>query len=478
MYTLELENFQSISQQTFELKGFVAITGPSNLGKSAIRRAIGSVLYNDWQPNFQRNYKHKKAGSTKITFAKDGEYKIHQVKPDNSITLYREGQEKLHFGKVGRTVPEEVKALGYNILTVNDSFLNLNITRQTDQLFMVSYMTATNTAILNKLFNLTKLEQASALATKDSKEEVKNRNRSDGEYQEAERQIHETNAKLEQVEATRDKLKLLITNIELIDKYLNNEASLAEAKEALDKATKDAENYKSILARLESLSLVTAYQQATVDLTESVARLSDVEGKHSKMAEAKSILEKLVMFQVYNDNVKALRVFKADHDAVLSDLAEQDKVRIHIEEVLAQHKALTEQVETIDSFEGAKQSISTGAERLTAVTAESTRLHNLDNIRPILNLQMNRAKVAKADALLADNGSKREQLVSLLPVFDKVALLASWFDLELALQDVDDLVADVDHRRKLAQEELESFPRCETCNQVLMDHDETEHAEV
>lgn len=44
MYSLSINNFQSIKKAEFNFEGFSVICGKSNLGKSAIRRALQTIL--------------------------------------------------------------------------------------------------------------------------------------------------------------------------------------------------------------------------------------------------------------------------------------------------------------------------------------------------------------------------------------------------------------------------------------------------
>lgn len=53
--TLSIKNFQSIKEANLNLSGFTVITGSSNLGKSAVRRAFATVIYNDWDASYIRD---------------------------------------------------------------------------------------------------------------------------------------------------------------------------------------------------------------------------------------------------------------------------------------------------------------------------------------------------------------------------------------------------------------------------------------
>jgi len=44
---IRIKNFQSIEDLEIEVRGFTAITGKTNIGKSAIMRAISSAMLGD-----------------------------------------------------------------------------------------------------------------------------------------------------------------------------------------------------------------------------------------------------------------------------------------------------------------------------------------------------------------------------------------------------------------------------------------------
>ena len=82
MISLKLENFQGHKDSSLIIDGFTVLIGKSNGGKSSIRRAIGSVLFNDWDKSFVRNGTE----STKISLS-DGTNTIVQTKPKNALIV-------------------------------------------------------------------------------------------------------------------------------------------------------------------------------------------------------------------------------------------------------------------------------------------------------------------------------------------------------------------------------------------------------
>jgi hypothetical protein len=458
MYTLHLQNFQSIVDQEFKFKGFVAITGPSNLGKSAVRRALGSVLYNDWQPNFQRNFGKKKIGDTTLTFAKEGEYTITQSKPTNSFKIEITGKPVLEFGKVGRTVPDEVRNLGYKTLDVNDSFLNLNVTKQTDQLFMVSYQASTNTGILNELFNLTQLEKASVLASKDQRTETINMNRADKDYQAEEVEVKNTTAKLEELVIQRDSLRKILGSITVLDEFSTNKGSLSTSNQTLDNLTEECIRHSRVLTGLQSLGKITEYKEALEGTTTTDKRLLQVSEDLGAYETSVVLLGKVQKLDSFID--------ASQNQATSETLYSKASTNIGIYQ---SGLDLLAKATKLDLYCAEKETQLFTTTRLTSVTDKLVELQSVDRIRPMLNYAMSVAKSAKATSLLADMSLDKERLEALLPVFTNVSLLSNYFELELSRQHADDDLADVENRLQGAKEEFNSLPRCGECKQVLLE---------
>ena len=79
-YVVNITNFQSIKEIEFGFSGFNVIRGQNNIGKSAVIRSIGSVIYGDINgiKNFIRNEPKKRGNPTNFTlsFKKLNEYRI------------------------------------------------------------------------------------------------------------------------------------------------------------------------------------------------------------------------------------------------------------------------------------------------------------------------------------------------------------------------------------------------------------------
>ena len=282
-YEVKIKNFQSIKDQVLHLKGFVAITGKSNLGKSSLRRAITSALYNDWDKSYRREGTNQ---PTEVTFAKYNYpdniiYKVHMKKSDshNDFTLTtQDGTQS--FPKVGKTVPEQITNLGFKLLNLDDQSLNLTQSKQTDPLFIVSYKQSTQTKILNKIFNISKLETAAQLVQKDMRSSKIEFNRITEEYNKKNNELTELITQQETLNKTKQTLDKLLTNLDLIYSYLDQldreqtlQTNLSVTTSELNKTNKTLQKLISaqkIQTYFDTLNQIDSYTQNLTELRENI----------------------------------------------------------------------------------------------------------------------------------------------------------------------------------------------------------------
>lgn len=229
MYTLHIKNFQSIKEQTLDFTGFTVICGKSDLGKSAIRRAIETILFNDWQ----KSYSRVDTTSTKIEFAKDLDLRISCVKSksDNSFTI-----NDKHIAKINKEAPTLPLAFRQD----------LNISTQLEPMFMVAYKDTENTKILNSMFGIDKLETAQYLCGLDFKHAK----------QEATRSQELLDAKSKELEVQQQKvakLRALLDTLSSIDSKINAVSELCRVTDALNAEFKSLAPVKERLATIDSL---------------------------------------------------------------------------------------------------------------------------------------------------------------------------------------------------------------------------------
>lgn len=160
---LSICNFQSIKEAEINLRGFVAIQGDSDLGKSAIVRALRSLLFNEWDPGYLRDGEKECQLSLEIP----SPYPLSRVslfkseKRNEYILEFRDGRETKSYPKIGRDTPQELKDIGFTpIISERKDSFNLNIQPQLKPLFLVTNTGTELTSFFNTLFGIEKYERA------------------------------------------------------------------------------------------------------------------------------------------------------------------------------------------------------------------------------------------------------------------------------------------------------------------------------
>jgi len=168
-YELNLENFQSIKKMGLRFKGFTVIKGENDIGKSAVVRAINSIIYNDFKENYVRSNKPK-TERTSITFSKVAEdktiFSMNLIKNPTGI-FYNINGEDYHGKQLSKdAIQNELEKNGFGSFingdgladltnTKRNKISNLAITNQNDQLYLLDNTSAENNKIISYIFQAT-----------------------------------------------------------------------------------------------------------------------------------------------------------------------------------------------------------------------------------------------------------------------------------------------------------------------------------
>ena len=172
----KIENFQSIKKLEFRYKGFTAIIGKNNIGKSASFRAINSILFNNFDmksyPRMMSADKPEKQLNTRVEFGKfytENDPRNEETK----ISFYKKGQSIIwNFNNmefVGKNlafdkVKEKIEEIGFRYLKLKDQYKNfkgnlkdqterLAITTQHDDFYLVGGKTSETSKVFDFLFD-------------------------------------------------------------------------------------------------------------------------------------------------------------------------------------------------------------------------------------------------------------------------------------------------------------------------------------
>jgi hypothetical protein len=423
-YSLKIKNFQSIEDQELELKGFVAITGRSNLGKSGLRRALTAALYNDWDKSYRREGTNK---PTEVTLSSSA-WSIHMLKSsdNNDFTLTTaEGQQT--FNKVGKDIPEQISALGFNLLDLEDEKLNLTSSKQTDPMFMVSFKQVTQTKVLNKLFNINKLVSASSLVQKDIRSFKMEHNKLLESYNSKSSDLSQLEVKQQEVTEQRDFLADTLNNLSAIDLWLD--------------ITEESN-------RLQTL------QTETNDKIASLQGIKD-----------QDLILTLLDEYKYNDSLEVnskltLGSIKMKLESLMNKVTE-----------LQEAEKTASKIKLIESFSSTTQEAAQISSRLSELDKHSSFINDFQHNRLLLNYLYQFDREGSANLLLTNNQTSIDVVQDSVGKFKALQLLANYQDSLNSQQSLTTKLSQLDNEIEATYNEkfhMESkLERCPTCGQLI-----------
>jgi len=259
VWHINIKNFQSIKNIDLRFKGYTVIRGPNNSGKSAILRAVSSILYNSFNV---KKYPRKAGGldtkgnpskkvlNTEIILEKtylkslhdeDGKCEIIKKQvglryKSSKVSFVIEGEE--YYGKnlAAEKLMEKIEELGFKYINLKEFYKNFKgnlkdqteriaSTTQYDGLFLVGSKGNETEKIFNFLFNTENITKAILKVKEDMMLLSKN-------HETNQERILENTSKIEKVNnEIKYYLKLyyltIIENLSLFDTkglkdYLNN----------------------------------------------------------------------------------------------------------------------------------------------------------------------------------------------------------------------------------------------------------------
>lgn len=162
---ITIKNFQSIEDITFDIpeKEFTCIVGPSNIGKSAIRRALSCLLYNTSESSYIRT--GTKECSVEIIF--DDGMKVKWFRNEGNSGSYE--INGVSYSKLNKTVPQPILDKGFKELFLSKDRVNVQSPSQYEQIFLLNETGSKVTEVFSNLGNLNKIIIANKACTTDLK---------------------------------------------------------------------------------------------------------------------------------------------------------------------------------------------------------------------------------------------------------------------------------------------------------------------
>lgn len=174
MIDLVIKGFQSIEEVSFTIDGFTALVGRSNIGKSAVVRAIQSALTNALGTDFVRHgvrCSRRTRGTKKCRC----QCSVH-IQTEGLDLLWEKGDEINQytyngqlFSRVDRGVPDFLLK-DFSLVKVGDRRLLLQVADQSEPIFLLNQSGNVVADVLSDVAKLDDINAAMSLVEKDRRE--------------------------------------------------------------------------------------------------------------------------------------------------------------------------------------------------------------------------------------------------------------------------------------------------------------------
>ena len=166
-YKFKIKNFQSIEDLEFNFSGFVSITGANNIGKSAVVRAINSLIFNTFHETFLR----QNANESIIRIDHSEKWAELKYKSKKVFYSFWDGTELSGKKLAQDKIQEKMEEIGFKFLNVGKKYKNwkaelrdqvdrLYVTTQYDKMYLIGSKTNDSDKLFNFLFNAEAIAQA------------------------------------------------------------------------------------------------------------------------------------------------------------------------------------------------------------------------------------------------------------------------------------------------------------------------------
>jgi DNA repair ATPase RecN len=315
---VRIENFQSIERADLEVSGLTVVVGKSNIGKSALVRAIKGALRNAEGTDFVRK------GTKHTEVELDDENGFHLIwRKGENVNDYEINSVPLT--KVGRGAPEEIERAGFRdiIASTGKTKVAPQIADQFFPIFLLDKSGAVTAEVISDVSRLNVIQKA----TKDCKKDLRDS------------------------KATK---KVREQDVEIAERRLGNFDGLDAAEKCVLRASEAAQEVQALEAEIEALK---AYQerleaiQSEIDALESVTEVAvpnfdEVSEMSEQVRELEVLQERMKMLA---DKVRPLKGALKDLD--IPDLGDLEDLSAEVEDVAGyqkQKKTLDEEIKALE----------------------------------------------------------------------------------------------------------------------------------
>lgn len=156
---IRIKSFQSIDDLEFEVRGFTALTGRSNIGKSSIMRALSRALLNSPVTGMVRK------GSKYVVVEMDGgDWSFKWEKGEREVNRYTINGKV--YDKTGQNQLPEIERMGFSSIRVGDEWMQPWWAAQTEPMFLLNKSGPQVTNFISEVSRLKVYQDALVLAAR------------------------------------------------------------------------------------------------------------------------------------------------------------------------------------------------------------------------------------------------------------------------------------------------------------------------
>jgi hypothetical protein len=294
MLEVEVENFQSIEHALVRVDGFTALVGKSNLGKSAIVRAVKAALTGAVGTAFVR---HGPSCAQFVRKAKTCEcYASVHLRTEGFDLKWEKGDKRnrytfngTEYGVPNRGTPEFLERpmlpMDFGLVKVGDQEKLLQIADQfRDSIFLLDQSGGAVADLFSDVARLDRINVATRMVEKDRKESVstrKVREQDIGDFATrllAYEGLDEAVAKAKAVDAKLDRISVVETKVSTLSSYIDDVRALGFRVDALQKACAlPVPKVEPVLAKHGEFERVRRFEANVNDRAVSIRNLQGVE---------------------------------------------------------------------------------------------------------------------------------------------------------------------------------------------------------
>ena len=273
MTKVRIRNFQSIGDVDLTVEGFTVVVGKSDIGKSAVIRAIDAALSNQAGDAFIRN------GQTTTIVDINYHDLVIEWKKGSSSSYKINGES---FTKLNRAIPKPLMDAGFTKIEVGDQKINPLVAPQFEPLFLLDKTGSVITEVLSKLYKLNVLSSADDKCQKElkaSKSLLKIRDLDISELQEKLKSYEDFDSIKESIRLLAEMEKKSLLMKKTIEEIENYERALGELATKLNKLSAitsiEIPDTKIVSDSMETVTWVSEMNSKFQGLIVSVRALRD-----------------------------------------------------------------------------------------------------------------------------------------------------------------------------------------------------------